>query len=59
MISIEKLSAALIPGTRDNVSRHAGKHILVAHDGSKIGVEHKNKTDIYTLSHPYDRGYER
>ncbi|MFC0035073.1 hypothetical protein [Cardiobacterium valvarum] len=58
MISIEKPSAALISGTRDNISRHAAKHIPVAHDWSKTGVEHKNKTDTYTLSHPYDRGHE-
>ncbi|WP_147293481.1 hypothetical protein [Cardiobacterium valvarum] len=56
VISIEKPSAALIPCARDNISRHAAKHIPVAHDWSKNGVEHKNKID--TLSPPYDRGYE-
>ncbi|MFC0034089.1 hypothetical protein [Cardiobacterium valvarum] len=50
VISIEKPSTALIPGTRDNISRHAAKHIPVAHDWSRIGVEHKNKTN--TLSRP-------
>ena len=34
LISIEKLSAALIPGARDNIDRRAGKHTLVAHDYS-------------------------
>ena len=47
VISIKKLSTALIPGACDNISRCAEKHILVAHDWSKIGVEHKSKTDSY------------
>lgn len=57
MISTEKPCATLIPGERENISRHAEKRIPVAHEWSKTGVEHKTKTDTCTLSYPYDRGY--
>lgn len=57
-VSIETLSDPVIKHFESAASEFCSRVILVAHDWSRIHLEHANKLDKCTMTHVRDVGYE-
>lgn len=57
-IKVEDLNKPLMTHANDFIKYHCHEVVLMAHDWSRISLNHTNKTDRLTMTHQTDVGYE-
>lgn len=57
-ISVSELAKPIVAHALEGIQRYCSNSVLVAHDWSRLALNHKNKTDKLTMTHKADVGYE-
>lgn len=57
-ISVSELAKPIVAHALEGIEKYCCDRVLVAHDWSRLALNHKNKADKLTMTHKDDVGYE-